>query len=136
MSKGGKYTIHIGGEDRSGRFTMGFWELLQEDYGEPAGYLMSFVTELSFKELISLFYCSLKYDALARGNSFPYNRYQVAEWIDELQDEEDGEESIQEVVTTFLECKQVGKLMQAAEKVLEEINKAKEELTEEEIKKK
>lgn len=137
MGKRGTYTIYIGGEDRSGRFSLGFWELLQEEHGEPAGFLMSFLDNITPKELISLVYCSLKYDALVSGKAFPFNRYAVAEWIEEIQDEDGGEEAISEVVNAFLESRQVGKMIEAAEKITAEIEKQKGlESKPEEIKKK
>lgn len=127
MGKRGVYTINIGGEDRTGRFTLGFWEKLEADYGEPVGYLMSFLTEIKAKEIISLFYCSLSYGAEVERKTFPHSRAEVAEWVEDLQDEEGGEEAIQGVVQTFLDSRQVGKIMEAAEKITEEINKAKAE---------
>ena len=137
MGKGGKYTINIGGEDRSGRFSMGFWELLEEEHGEPAGFMMSFLDSITPKILISLVYCSLKYDALASGMTFPYNRYTVAEWIEDMQEEEYGEKAISDVVNAFMESRQVGKMVEAAEKITQEIAKEKGKLpTEEEVKKK
>ena len=137
MGKRGTYTIHIGGEDRSGRFSLGFWELLQEEYGEPAGFLMSFLDQITPKELISLVYCSLKYDALANRKTFPYTRYEVAEWIEEVQAEDGGEEAISEVVSAFLDSRQVGKMIEAAEKIVAEIEAQKgKQANPEEIKKK
>lgn len=135
MGKRGTYTIEIGGEERSGRFTMGFWEILEQEESEPAGFLLAFTENITARLITSLFYCSLKYDALAQGKAFAYNRYQVAEWIDELQETEEGEKAISEVVNTFLDSRQVGKMVEAAEKITSEINKHKD-LSEEEIKKK
>lgn len=137
MGKRGIITINIGGEDRTLRFSLGFWEKLEEDYGEPVGYLMSFISEVKAKELISLFYCGLLQGSEYERQQFPYSRAEVSEWIEDLQDEEGGDEVVQSVITTFFESRQVGKIMEAAEKITEEINKeTAKHLSEEELKKK
>lgn len=138
MSKRGIYTIEIGGEERTGRFTGLFWENLETDYGKSVGELLFTFAEhgMGFKEINSIVYCSLKAHAQVQEQVFKHNKAQVAEWLEDVTDEQKAE-----IIETFFDSKQVGKMLEAAQKITEEISKenAKKknlEVNEEEIKKK
>lgn len=135
MSKRGVYTKSIGGKERTGKFVGLFWENLESDYGKSVGELLFTFAEhgLGFKEINSLVYCSLIVPHQIKEEIPPFTKAQVAEWLEDVSDEDKAE-----IIQTFFDSKQVGKMLEAAQKVTEEIakEKNKQTVTEQEIKKK
>lgn len=84
---------------------------------------MNFVEKQGFKEIIDLFYCGL-----LNGTREPdFDRRDVVDWIEDLQETEEGEKEIQKVFEAYLDSRQVGQMLEAAEKITAEINSKKQE---------